>query len=107
MARAGSREGHGDQTPADRRNVQIEGGQEQRNVSGWVDWRQFATVMDAAGTQLSREEMETLPGLCIRIVCTPAGVLALINVTCLLHMISLLMGLILHCALITINNYYF
>ena len=57
MARAGSREGHGDQTPADRRNVQIEGGQEQRNVSGWVDWRQFATVMDAAGTQLSREEM--------------------------------------------------
>ena len=107
MAWSGCGEGYGSQTPVDRRNVKFEGGPEIRNVSGWVDWKQFATVKDAAGTQLSMEGMETLPGLCIRIVCTPAGVLALINVTCLLHMFSLFMGLLLHCALITFNNYYF
>ena len=51
----------------------FEGSPDLRNVSGWVDWRQFATVKDAAGTQLTMEEMEALPGLCIRILCTPAG----------------------------------
>ena len=50
----------------------FEGSPDLRNVSGWVDWRQFATVKDAAGTQLTMEEMEALPGLCIRILCTPA-----------------------------------
>ena len=38
----------------------FEGSPELRNVSGWVDWRQFATVKDAAGTQLTMEEMEAL-----------------------------------------------
>ena len=51
----------------------FEGSPELRNVSGWVDWRQFASVKDAAGTQLTMKEMEALPGLCIRILCTPAG----------------------------------
>ena len=59
----------------------FEGSPELQNVSGWVDWRQFATVKDAAGTQLTMEEMEALPGLCIRILCTPAGMWFLLNST--------------------------
>ena len=57
----------------------FEGTPDLRNVSGWVDWRQFATVKDAAGTQLTMEEMEALPGLCIRILCTPAGRFLFLN----------------------------
>ena len=34
----------------------FEGSPELRNVSGWVDWRQFASVKDAAGTQAAYNE---------------------------------------------------
>ena len=81
MAWSGCGEGYGGQNSVDRRNVQIEGSPELRNVSGWDDWRQFASVKDAAGTQLTMEEMEALPGLCIRILCTPAGMWFLLNST--------------------------
>ena len=70
----------------------FEGSPDLRNVSGWVDWRQFATVKDAAGTQLTMEEMEALPGLCIRILCTPAGrVFSLIYKLCFLSLLLILL----------------
>ena len=47
--------------------------QEQRNVSNWVDWSQFATLEDSKGNPVQLQDASELPGLAIRLVCTPAG----------------------------------
>ena len=46
---------------------------ELKNVSRWVDWHQFATVVDQEGQELSPEEVDALPGMSVRIICTPGG----------------------------------
>ena len=47
--------------------------QDQRNVSNWVDWVQFATLEDGKGNPIQLQDAPELPGLAIRLVCTPAG----------------------------------
>ena len=47
--------------------------QDQKNVSNWVDWSQFATLEDSKGNPVQLQDVPELPGLAIRLVCTPAG----------------------------------
>ena len=46
---------------------------ELKNVSRWIDWREFATVVDESGEEMSADDLDALPGMSIRIVCTPGG----------------------------------
>ena len=46
---------------------------ELKNVSRWIDWREFATVVDESGEEMSADDLDALPGMSVRVVCTPGG----------------------------------
>ena len=46
---------------------------DQKNLSNWVDWTSFASIVDKDGAELPMDDLSALPGLSVRLVCTPAG----------------------------------